>query len=136
LLRAPQSGPAPMAANPIAQAAAPVRVAVATPTTRQPTTRSPAVAAPSPTRIWLQLASGNAANLPAQFRRLASKDASLFEGISGYLAEEGGQARLVIGPFKSKGDADMFAEDLASVNIDAFAWTSRPGQQVRKLSSR
>ena len=87
-------------------------------------------------RIWLQLASGsNAGALPEQFKRLKSRHKDLFEGISGYVADGPGRARLLIGPFKSTRDADVFAEDLASVDVDAFSWTSPAGQAIRKLTS-
>lgn len=85
-------------------------------------------------RLWLQLASGrNATALPEQFHRMKSRNRELFEGISGYVAEEPGRARLVIGPFRNSEEAGIFAEDLGMVRIDAFPWTSQPGQFVRKL---
>jgi len=85
-------------------------------------------------KLWLQLASGtNAAAMPDQFERMKSRDHELFEGINGYVVEEGGKARLLVGPFRNSSDANIFADDLASVRIDAFTWTSRPGQTIRKL---
>ena len=87
-------------------------------------------------KLWLQLASGsNASELPAEFTKMKRREADLFEGISGYVAEDGGKARLLIGPFRNSKEADIFANDLASVHIDAFTWTSQPGQTIRKLSS-
>ena len=73
--------------------------------------------------------------LPAEFTKMKRREADLFEGISGYVAEDGGKARLLIGPFRNSREADIFANDLASVHIDAFTWTSQPGQTIRKLSS-
>lgn len=85
-------------------------------------------------KIWIQLASGpNAADLPGQFNRMKSRNNELFEGISGYVFEEPGRARLLIGPFRNNEEADIFAEDLASVRIDAFTWSSKAGQAIRKL---
>jgi len=87
-------------------------------------------------KVWLQLASGpNATALPDQFRRLKSRNRQLFDGISGYVAEDGSRARLLIGPFRNSEEADIFAEDLASERIQAFTWTNPPGQPVRKLPS-
>lgn len=87
-------------------------------------------------RIWLQLASGkNPAALPEQFRRIKSRGGEVLEGISGYVVEERDRARLLIGPFRNSGDAEIFAEDLASLRVDAFSWTSEPGQIIRKLST-
>ena len=87
-------------------------------------------------KLWIQLASGpNASVLPEQFKRMKSRNGKLFEGISGYVFEEPGKARLLIGPFRNNEEANIFANDLASVRIDAFTWTSKPGQAIRKLSS-
>ena len=97
--------------------------------------RSDAVAG-SPRKLWIQLASGpNANELPDQFDRMKKRNRDLFEGISGYVAEEPGRARLLIGPFRNSQEADIFAGDLASVRIDAFTWASKPGQPIRKLPS-
>ncbi|QNP43664.1 hypothetical protein H9L15_02900 [Sphingomonas daechungensis] len=65
--------------------------------------------------------------------RLKTRNRELFEGISGYIAEEPGKARLLIGPFRNDSEASIFADDLASVHIDAFTWTNQPGQSIRKL---
>jgi len=93
-------------------------------------------AAASKRRVWVQLASGrDSAALPAQFRRIKSRHKDLLDGISGYVAEDAERSRLLIGPFKSASDADIFVEDLESVSIDAFSWTSPPGQAIRKLST-
>lgn len=90
--------------------------------------------APGSRKIWLQLASGtNSAALPLEFRRIRSASPALFNDISGYVAEDGQRARLLIGPFHTREDAELFEEALASERISAFAWTSRPDQPVRKL---
>jgi Flp pilus assembly protein TadD len=87
-------------------------------------------------RIWLQLASGqNAAALPDQYHRIKGKSRDVLDGINGYVVEEPGKARLVIGPFKNSEDAEIFAEDLASVRVDDFSWSNQPGQIIRKLST-
>jgi Flp pilus assembly protein TadD len=115
-----------------ASAAPAVRMASITPRPRsemeaQVTTRP---------RVWLQLASGrNPEALPDQFRRLKSKHRQLLDGISGYVAESPEKSRLLIGPFKSVSDANIFKEDLETVRVDAFSWTSPPGETIRKLST-
>ena len=89
---------------------------------------------PGSRKIWLQLASGaSSAALPLEFRRIRSASPELFNDISGYVAEDGQRARLLIGPFHSHEDARLFEDALASERITASAWTSRPGQPVRKL---
>ena len=85
-------------------------------------------------RLWIQLASGpNSTALPDQFDRLKKRNRDLFDGISGYVSEERGKARLLVGPFRNNEEANIFAEDLASVHIPAFTWTSQPGQAIRKI---
>jgi hypothetical protein len=129
----PSAPPAPRPVVPAPPVASSV-LAVASPVT-SPVSAPPAAAAKP--RIWLQLASGrDASALPEQFRRIVSRDRELFENISGYVAEEAGRSRLLIGPFKSTGDAETFAEDLSSVSIESFSWTSAPGQVVRKLPAQ
>jgi Flp pilus assembly protein TadD len=87
-------------------------------------------------RLWLQLASGpNAASLPDQFRRLKSKNRELFDGISGYVARNSERTRLVIGPFRSANDADTFAEDLQTVDVQAFKWSNSESDQIVPLGT-
>ena len=87
-------------------------------------------------RIWLQLASGtNPASFAGQFRKLASRHRNVFDGITGYVAEEPRSSRLLIGPFRSADEADIFARDLDTLRVDSFRWVNPPGQIIRKLSS-
>ena len=126
LLRSPSAQASRQASTP------PVRTASVSPATRA------AIAGVATTRprVWVQLASGANANaLPDQFRRIKSKHAVLLEGLSGYVADGADRARLLIGPFKSVSDANIIIEDLESVRVDAFSWTSPAGQTIRKLST-
>jgi hypothetical protein len=92
---------------------------------------------PGGSKIWLQLATGaDADQLPQQFERIRARKPSLFTGLGGWVAEGSSRSRLLIGPFHSKDDAQMFADALASVRIDALSWTSQPGQVVRRLSTQ
>ena len=85
-------------------------------------------------KVWIQLASGpNSASLPDEFSRIKRRNRELLNGINGYIVEEPGRARLLIGPFRNSEEANIFAEDLASVRVDAFTWTNQPGQAIRKL---
>ena len=131
----PQSPVAIQAAPPTQQPApAPVRYAVATPVKKAPVQAAASVSAPK--KLWLQLASGsNADALPDQFRRLKSRHRKLFDGVSGYLASSGAKARLVIGPFRGRDDAEIFAEDLDSVGVDAFSWTSSASDRIVPLGT-
>ena len=119
--------------NSAASPSRPVQVASIPPQSRRQPTTSAASLATRP-RIWVQLASGsNADALPDQFQRMRRRNRELFEGISGYVAESADRARLLIGPFKSVADANIFVEDLETVRVNAFSWTSPPGQMIRKL---
>ena len=128
--QAPQ--PAPRAA-PAQVSPPPVRYAIATPAKKAPVQ---AASAPAQKKLWLQLASGsNADALPDQFRRLKSRHRDLFEGVSGYVAKSGEKARLVIGPFRGRDDAEIFAEDLGSIGVDAFSWTSSASDRIVPLGT-
>lgn len=125
LLRPPPPAPAPVVHAPLP---APVQVAYAPPPVRTPQV---AAATPRPSRIWLQLASGpNAEALPNQFQRLKKRNSDLFDGIKGYVARSPDRARLLIGPFRSASDAETFAEDLGSVNVNAFKWTNSEADTI------
>ena len=136
---APAQGAAP-AAKPVQVTSQPIRVASITPVTRQRIDAAGSATSRAATtyqqeKLWLQLASGsNADALPDQFRRIKGRARDLLDGISGYVVEGSDRARLVIGPFKNKSDADLFADGLAEERVNAFAWTSPAGQPLRKLS--
>jgi len=119
------------------------------PVSAQPKTVQVAYSAPPPTpasvqrmaavqqpKIWLQLASGRDADaLGEQFDRMKRENADLFNGITGYVAEDGDRARLVIGPFRGSSDAKIFADDLHSVGIDAFRWSNSDSDRIVPLAS-
>lgn len=127
------SPPAPAAPPPQSDGQQVASVSLPAIATRQQV-RSDAASIYTSRKIWIQLASGpNASDLPGQFNRMKSRNNELFEGISGYVFEEPGKARLLIGPFRNSEEANIFADDLASVRIDAFTWSSKAGQAIRKL---
>lgn len=132
---------APAAAAPVVQQAPrAVQVASITPTVRRPqptvAKREPDGLVTSTSRHWVQLASGpNVDALPDQFQRIKRRNRQAFDGISGYVTEDSGRARLLIGPFKDGDDAQSFASDLSRISVNAFSWTNQPGQIIRKLPS-
>ena len=86
--------------------------------------------------VWLQLASGrNPDALSEQFARMKRENGDLFNGITGYVAEGGDRARLVIGPFRGSSDAKTFADDLRSVGIDAFRWSNSDSDRIVPLAT-
>ena len=90
----------------------------------------------APGKIWLQLASGaNASALPSQFKRIKNKNSELMDGIKGYIAKSPDRSRLVIGPFRGTSDAEIFAEDLGSVGVNAVRWTNSSSDQIGPLAT-
>ncbi len=131
-LRGPPPQPSAPPAQPSWQPPAPVQTAYVAPV-RKPALVQPARTAP---KIWLQLASGpNADALSGQFNRMKSRHRDLFEGIKGYVARGPGRSRLLIGPFRGPSDAQIFAEDLKSVDIDSFSWTNSESDQIVPLGT-
>jgi Flp pilus assembly protein TadD len=110
----------------------PVQVAYSAPPPRPATVqRTARVEEP---KIWLQLASGHdEAALSEQFDRLKSRYDDLFKGITGYVAESGGRARLVIGPFRGPSDARIFSDDLHTIGVDSFRWTNSASDRIVPL---
>jgi hypothetical protein len=87
-------------------------------------------------RYWVQLASGpNPTALPGEFRKLKTRHAEALKGLSPYIAESSDRSRLLIGPFKDRNDAAIFAEGLESDGLSAFSWTAPDGQMVRKIAN-
>jgi Flp pilus assembly protein TadD len=113
---------------------APVQVAYSAPV--RSSTPVKAASRPQPGKIWLQLASGpNASALPGQFRSIKSHNPELMDGIKGYVARSSGRSRLVIGPFRGTSDAQIFADDLESVGVNAFRWTNSQTDQIVPLAT-
>ena len=52
-----------------------------------------------------------------------------------YLRTSPQKARLVIGPFRGATDAEIFADDLQSVGIDAFRWTNSESDTIVPLGT-
>ena len=100
----------------------------------QAATRRPVAVADMKHRYWVQLASGqNEGALPGQFTRIKSRAPDMMDGLKPYVASEPNKVRLLVGPFASSDDARDFADGLESARVNAFSWTSDPGQLIRKL---
>jgi Flp pilus assembly protein TadD len=136
LLRSPSpsSGPQPVWEQPtIQQQAQPIRVAYAAPPRPATVERTEAVTSP---KIWLQLASGqNRAALSREFDRMKSGHAAVFKGITGFLVSESDRTRLVIGPFRGTSDAEILADDLHTLGIDAFRWTNSESDRIVPIAA-
>ena len=114
---------------------APVQVAYSAPV-RVPAQPPKSASGSAPGKIWLQLASGaNASALPSQFKRIKIRNSELMDGIKGYIAKSPDRSRLVIGPFRGTSDAQIFADDLESVGVNAFRWTNSQSDQIVPLAT-
>jgi hypothetical protein len=120
--------------------AAPARASVQSPRPVQASyARQPARAAVQPVaakpKVWLQLASGqNVDDFAGRFSRLKSKSPELFYGIKPYVSRSADRARLLVGPFRGTSDADIFAEDLKTIGVDAFRFTNSQTDRIAPLA--
>jgi Flp pilus assembly protein TadD len=131
LLRAPPPQPASQRVTPSWQPPRPVQVTYAQ---RPLPAASRQVAATYQPRIWLQLASGSDVEaFSSQFRHLRSKNPDLFDGLRPYVARGANGARLLVGPFRGRSDAEILAEDFASVGIDSFNFTNSQADRIAPL---
>ena len=131
----PQTAVQQAAATPSWQPTPPAsvtQVAYAAPVRSVPAQKA---AAAHPGKVWLQLASGSADALPKQFQRLKSQNRELFDGITGFVAKSPDRDRLVIGPFRGQSDAEIFAEDLQTIGIDAAKWTNSDSDRIVPLGT-
>ncbi|QIK79232.1 hypothetical protein G7077_10315 [Sphingomonas piscis] len=111
-------------------------VAATSPVTAGTAVRPASPGTPQPRRFWVQLASGpNPQALPELFRRSQLRSRELLDGKTGYVADDEGRARLLVGPFRNAQDARIFAEDLAVDGVRAFSWVSSEGQVIRKITT-
>jgi Flp pilus assembly protein TadD len=113
--------------QPAAQAPVkPVQLAYARPVGSAPTFQP---------KIWLQIASGaDDATLSNQFDRLKSKNPDLFDGLKPYVARTAGGARLLVGPFRGRSDAQTLAEDFETVGIEASNFTNSQADRIAPLA--
>ena len=127
------AGPAPQSRQPavvqptVQAPSRPVQVAYARPA--MPASRAEP-------KIWLQLASGSDdAALSGEFERLKSKNPDLFDGLHPYVARTAGGARLLVGPFRGRSDAEILAGDFASVGIEASNFTNSQADRIAPLAA-
>lgn len=94
----------------------------------------PAPAEVEPARHWVQVAGGaNAGDLPKTWKRLADQAPAEFKGRQAWTTSLRFTNRLLVGPFKTAGEAQAFVNALGKKGISAFAWSSEAGQKIEKL---
>jgi cell division protein FtsN len=95
-------------------------------------------AAPAePSRIWVQVAGGaDKAALPREFARLKSKAPKVLAARTAWTTPLKATNRLLVGPFKTDGEAQEFVNELKKADLSGFAWTSDAGQKIEKLAAK
>ncbi len=96
-----------------------------------------AEAAKSPARIWVQVAGGaNRAGLSSTWKKTREAAPGLLKGASAWSTPLNRTNRLLVGPFKSNGEARDMVNKLNKAGLSVFAFTSTQGQEIEKLSSK
>ena len=132
--------PEPVKAEPEKPAAKPEPKPVKEAAKKEPAKKEPAKkvakrAEPKePSRHWVQIAGGaDKAAMPYEFKRLKGKAPKLLADQSAWTTPLNATNRLLVGPFKSAGEAQEFVNELAKADLSAFSWTSPAGQEIEKL---
>ena len=98
-------------------------------------TKADAKGKSAPERYWVQVAGGaNKGDLPKAYAKLKEKSPKLFAGRSAWTAPLRATNRLLVGPFKTLGEAQAFVNQAGKESVSAFAYTSPAGQDVEKLA--
>ncbi len=88
-----------------------------------------------PKRYWVQIATGSNINaLKYDFRQMKKKNAELFGEMKGWTSPWGNSRRMVIGPFDDISSAKKFDSAYRKNGGDSFAWVSKAGTEVNKLT--
>ncbi len=77
------------------------------------------------------------AALSAEFQRLKARAPGLLGDKAAWTAPAGASSsRLLVGPFKTMDDADLFVGMLNDEGLRATAWISPAGQEIVKLAAK
>jgi hypothetical protein len=91
----------------------------------------------SPPRIWVQVATGaNKSGLPVTWKKLKADAPKALTGLSAWYAPFRATNRLLVGPFKSSGEARGLVGKLSKEGVSASTYTSEAGQDVIRLGGR
>ena len=93
--------------------------------------------AASPSRNWVQIATGRDVDaLAFDLRRMRRTYADAVGDQDGYTAEWGQTRRLLIGPFRKAEDAKAAVAQIVKAGGDAFMWQSAAGEEVTKIGGK
>ena len=68
----------------------------------------------------------------AEYRRIKGKSPKLLGATAGWKTAN----RVLVGPFKDRGEAQALVNALAKADIAAVPWTSPEGQEIVKLAAK
>ena len=90
----------------------------------------------NPSRVWVQVSTGgNKADLPKDWRRIATKAGAVLRGKKAYTTPWRNNFRLLTGPFPTDAAAQTFVNQLRREGVSAFSWSSEDGQAVDVLAT-
>lgn len=93
--------------------------------------------AASPSRSWVQIATGRDVNaLAFDLRRMRRTYADALGDRDGYTAEWGQTRRLLVGPFRKTEDAKALVAQIVKAGGDAFMWQSAAGEEVTQIGGK
>ena len=93
--------------------------------------------AASPSRNWVQIATGRDVDaLAFDLRRMRRTYADALGERDGYTAEWGQTRRLLIGPFRKAEDAKAAVAQIVKAGGDAFMWQSAAGEEVTQIGGK
>ncbi len=96
-----------------------------------------ALAKANPARIWVQVATGaNKSGLPITWRKLKTDAPKALAGQTAWYAPFRATNRLLIGPFKSSGEARTMVGKLAKEGVSANSFASEVGVNIIRLGGR
>ncbi len=96
-----------------------------------------AEAAKSPARIWVQVAGGsNKAGLSTTWKKTRDAAPAALKTASAWSTPLNRTNRLLVGPFKSNGEARDMVNKLNKAGLSVFAFTSSQGQEIEKLGGK
>ena len=104
---------------------------------KAPDKASAKASAKQPERYWVQVAGGaNKATLPQAWQTVKGKYPALLAGRTPHTTALRATNRLLVGPFKSDGEAQAFVNKANGAGLNAFGYTSPAGVAVDTVPTK
>ena len=96
-----------------------------------------ALAKRNPARVWVQVATGaNESGLGITWKRLREKAPDTFKGLSAAYVPFKATNRVLVGPFKSSGEARALINAMSKAGLSGNSFSSDPGQEISKIAAK